>query len=127
MGAEELNYVYEYGGLVVGMLLMQSNGYVNDLLAHPGTEGGGATLLEYAVNVSQQHGGAGRLRLASLNGNSSGFYRKMGFVHSEPPDPQTGGGNMTLDPTTRADLWQHSGAGWQLVANVGKRFGGQTG
>lgn len=123
----DLNYVYEYGGLVVGMLLMQRDGYVEDLIAHPGTEGCGATLLEYAVNVSQQHGEAGRLRLDSLNGNSSGFYRRMGFVHSGPPDPQTGGGKMTLDPATRTDLWQHSNAGWQLIANVGKRFAGETG
>jgi hypothetical protein len=125
MGGDDLNYVYEFGGLVLGLLMMSGAGYVADLLAHPGTEGCGATLLEHAVNVSRQHGGGGRLRLSSLNQNSSDFYLRMGFVRSEPAQPN-GGGNMTLDPTNRTDLWRQSNGDWQLLANVGKRFAGRT-
>jgi hypothetical protein len=129
-GGEEFSYVYDYGGMVLGLLLA-SRGlgylYVNDLLAHPGTEGAGATLLEFAVNLSQREGFQAKLKLDSLDGNSSGFYLRMGFVRVGPATPE-GGGTMMLDPVTCHDLWVRQGGGeWALKAYVGKKFAGQTG
>jgi hypothetical protein len=129
-GGEEFNYVYEYGGLVLGLLLAtQGIGdlYVADLLAHPGTEGAGATLLEFAATLSQQQGYHGKLKLYSYNQNSSDFYLKMGFVRTEPAKPE-GGGNMTLDPATRNDLWQQGSNGeWMVKTYIGKKFAGEIG
>ncbi len=129
MGGEEFSYVYDYGGTILGLLLAnRSVGYlyVADLLAHPGTEGAGATLLEFAVNLSQQHNFQGKLKLHSLNQNSSEFYLKMGFVRIGAVTP-IGGGDMTLDPVTRDDLWVQQTNGWALKAYVGKKFAGATG
>jgi hypothetical protein len=130
MGGEEYSYVYEYGGLVLGLLLAsQSIGclYIADLLAHPGTEGAGATLLEFAVNLAERENFQGKLKLHSLNQNSSDFYLKMGFVRSEPATPK-GGGDMTFNPVTRDDLWVRQSSGeWALKAYVGKKFAGETG
>jgi hypothetical protein len=128
MGGEEFSYVYEYGGLVLGLLLASDSIgclYIADLLAHPGTEGAGATLLEFAVNLSHQQGYNGKLKLFSLNQNSSDFYLKMGFARSGPIKPN-GGGDMTFDPASRDDLWAQTNDGWALKAYVGKRFAGAT-
>ena len=130
MGGEQLNYVYEYGGLVLGLLavnIIPDYVKVEDLLAHPGTEGAGATLLEFAATLSQQHGCGGKLKLFSLNQNSSDFYLKMGFARIEPASPQ-GGGTMMLDPATRDDIWQQGSDGeWMVKTYIGKKFAGATG
>jgi hypothetical protein len=130
MGGEEFNYVYEYGGLVLGLLIANlgtGHLYVADLLAHPGTEGAGATLLEFAATLSQQHGCGGKLKLFSLNQNSSDFYLKMGFARTEAASPQ-GGGTMMLDPATRDDIWQQGSDGdWMVKTYIGKKFAGATG
>jgi hypothetical protein len=101
---------------------------VEDLLAHPGTERAGATLLEFAATLSQQHGCDGKLKLYSLNQNASDFYIKMGFVRTEPANPKTGGGSMVLDPATRDDVWQQGAEGeWMVKTYIGKKFAGETG
>jgi hypothetical protein len=130
MGGDDLNYVYEYGGLVLGLLIASvasDHLYVADLLAHPGTEGAGATLLEFAATLSQQHGCGGKLKLYSLNQYSSDFYLKMGFVRIEAASLK-GGGNMTLNPAMRDDIWQQgSGGAWMVKTYIGKKFAGETG
>jgi GNAT superfamily N-acetyltransferase len=130
LGGEELNYVYEYGGLVIGLLIVNLDSdhiSVADLLAHPGTEGAGVTLLEFAVTLSQQHGCHGKLKLYALNQNASDFYLKMGFVRTEAAGRE-GGGNMVLDPATRSDIWQQGGDGeWMVKTYVGKKFAAETG
>jgi Acetyltransferase (GNAT) domain len=127
MGGEEHNYVYEYGGQVLGLLMVNiatDSVYIADLLAHPGTEGGGATLLEFAANLSQQHGFHGKLTLYSLNQNSSDFYLKMGFDRTKPASP-AGGGDMALNPAARVDVWQFGGGQWMVKAYVGKKYAGE--
>jgi hypothetical protein len=72
-----LNYVYEYGGQAVGLLIAHpepAHLHIDNLVAHPGTEGCGATLLEFAFNLSQKTKKAGKLSLESLNQNSTDFY-----------------------------------------------------
>ena len=126
---DELNYVYEYGGLVLGLLVAFSTSdciYIADLAAHPGTEGCGTTLLEYAINLSQNQNTGGKLQLYSKNLNSTGYYVKMGFVRTGPADAD-GGGKMELNPATRPDLWTHQASGWAFVAFVGKQYAGATG
>jgi hypothetical protein len=128
-GGSDFNYVYEYGGMVLGLLLgiaMPDYLSVHYLLVHPGTEGGGAILLEFAVNLSYSEHTGGKVMLASLNQNSSDFYLRMGFERAEPADTD-GGGAMFLDPATRLDLWvQHASGEWALKAYVGKKFAGAT-
>jgi hypothetical protein len=126
---EDLNYVYEYGGLVLGLLMVIEASdciYIANLLAHPGTEGCGTTLLEFAINLSQNQNTGGKLQLYSMNQNSTDYYGKMGFVRTAPADPD-GGGNMSLNPASRADLWTRQNNGWAFVAFVGKNYAGATG
>jgi GNAT superfamily N-acetyltransferase len=130
-GGQELNYVYEYGGLALGLLAITlsqttypNHLVINDLLAHPGTEGGGATLLEYAATVSERNGRHGRLWLYSLNQNATDFYTRMGFVPDGMSGPD-GGGEMTLDPAKREDIWaMGNGRQWVVRTYLGKRFAG---
>ncbi|TQV86768.1 GNAT family N-acetyltransferase [Exilibacterium tricleocarpae] len=114
---EDFNFVYLLEGVPVGIMTMSDYllPYINDLVLHPGSEGGGAIMIEHAVNFSRGMGYGGKLELWSYNGESTKFYLKMGFTGVD-----SGSGSMTLDPAT-SDLWDTAGNRYHL-----KKYAAQT-
>lgn len=104
-------YAYFYSGKPIALMTInndESKGaiYIEDLVCHPGSKNGGDIMIEYAANISEQHGFGGKLKLSAVGG-SAAFYSTVGFV---------GGGVMTLDPAAQPDLWENRGGHWYLNA-----------
>jgi hypothetical protein len=91
------SFAYCIGGKPVGILLLQEGSppYISDFVTHPGSEGAGGALLEYAVQISVDRHMKGMLELKPLDSDAREAYRKLGFVKSK-----TKINMMTFDPNT---------------------------
>lgn len=95
--------------------------YICVLVTHPGSEGAGGSLLEYAVNrfIELRGGEIMPLYLYYTSEDSRHAYKKMGFVD----DPSGESELMTLDLTTQPDIWSKDEFGhWGLKKLKEKRY-----
>jgi hypothetical protein len=87
---------------------------VEDLSAHKGSEGGGAIMIEYAVNLSQDRGKNGVLTLFAAGGEKLREYykKRFGFQGYPDGDSQT----MKLDPRVGKgkECWDNLDGKWRL-------------
>lgn len=80
---------------------------VSELVTHPGTSEAGKTMIEKAVNESQDKGNNGVIHLVSLNEASTKFYRSLDFKTLK-------GKRMELTPS-ESHLWSQGNDGkWSL-------------
>jgi hypothetical protein len=110
-------FVYRLVGQPVALMILSGgmSPKLDELTAHPGAEGAGTIMVEFAVNWSKAQGKEGRLILDSLNAKSTGFWTAMGFVkYAElPAQAAAGGCKMRLNPVGNAK-WSNVGGKWRL-------------
>lgn len=88
-------------GQVVGLMILenkQDHLKMHDICTDPTTKGVGFELMKRAVNESQKHGHAGKIKLSDMSG--SNFYRRLGFTQDEGEKLA-----MTLVPDETNGLW----------------------
>ncbi|MGH7155103.1 MAG: hypothetical protein ACREF3_14360 [Acetobacteraceae bacterium] len=117
----DYNVVYRVLGTPVGILCVGDNdpAHIFYLVAHPGTDNAGGTLMELAADWSEARGKGGRLDLYSYDKKSTAAYKAMGFVKSD--GDYDSGGDMTLNPST-SDKWTKAGTNWKLAKYVTKGY-----
>jgi hypothetical protein len=102
---------------VISMRVCRSGGeHWNDVRAlatHPGTSLAGISLMEEAVNVSQDQGAGGTVRLLALT-NARKTYEAWGFKY-------IGNGIMELKPVGN-DKWVHQDGRWHYAEFVGQAY-----
>jgi hypothetical protein len=114
----DLVVVYRVAGAPIGLMAMSKildPPYVCGLVTHPGSENAGGTLLEYAVQKSDEWGKGGKIQLAPDNDECKEAYKHLGFE---------GGFMMTLDPASRRDIWSKPGDKWLLTKFIGMKYVG---
>lgn len=110
---DEVCFVYMYAGDPVALMLLRpSHGwpYVIDIVCHPGTQSGGATMMEYALNYLKSKGKPERLKLWALNERAVGPYLGMGFESGSTRQ------DMTLDPKQSPDKWKTLDGRWRYTS-----------
>jgi hypothetical protein len=105
-------FAYMLRGNLVGLMLIgnregSSHLYIEWLATHPGSEGGGGILIEHAVNLSEEGGGAGRLELTPMDEASRAVYTALGFI-------KFGKSSMLLCPD-RSEKWVKLEGRWHLA------------
>lgn len=118
----EYNLVYRVLGWPLGILCADDDNPVHIywLVAHPGTDNAGGTLLELAADWSESRHKGGRLDLYSYDRKSTVAYKAMGFIKED--GKYDSGGRMTLDPRSATDTWVKAGANWKLRKYLGKGY-----
>lgn len=88
---------------------------VHALVSHPGSAGVGGALMEHAVNMAQEAGLNGKIRLITLPG-AKNAYKAMGFERLQFS-------TMELDPS-KSDKWERAGddGKWRLTAHADKTY-----
>jgi N-acetylglutamate synthase-like GNAT family acetyltransferase len=80
-GQDGRKFAYLVDGKAVALMRVRQEAdslKVEDLSAHPGSQGAGEIMIEKAVNVSEECGKRGLVTLFAA-GDSGGFYEKLGF------------------------------------------------
>ena len=110
-------YCYLFSGMPAGILLLEprsSRMQLHALVSDPGFKGAGVTLVEYAVNKSQESGHGGELYLTPLDKAAADFYERLGFKATWTVNDVIY--EMGLNPSERTDLWFKLADGiWQFV------------
>lgn len=117
----DYNLVYQVLGTTVGIMCAGDSDpvHVYYLVAHPGTDNAGGTLLELAADWSEAHGKRGCLELYSYGKKSTAAYKTLGFIKTN--GDYDSGGDMTLNPNT-SDKWTKAGTNWKLAKYVTKGY-----
>jgi hypothetical protein len=122
-------FEYRLAGMPIALLQLDLRGYegimkVKNLATHPGSEGAGGIMTEFALNQtskyntqSQSHSGVdmfepGFLFLESLDKSSTAAYEALGFKAMD-------GDEMLLDANKSAK-WAKSDSKWRLVGKPGQ-------
>lgn len=105
-------FIYKLLGKPVGLMVTREAKAgplvtIKHLATHPGSENAGGILIEHAVNLSEQAGYNGCLKLTSLNRGSTAAYKALGFVEIEDLDI------MKLVPN-ESDIWVRVENEWRL-------------
>lgn len=115
------SFAYCVGDRPVGILLLQEGSppYISDFVTHPGSEGAGGALLEYAVQVSVDRGMKGMLEIKPLDSDAREAYKKLGFVNSK-----TTINMMTFDPNTpeNKEKWSQTNGELRLTKHAEKKY-----
>ncbi len=112
---DQIFCVYRIGLNPVALMILNPNrddGYINDLVVHPGAASGGSIMLEFAVNHCVQKGIPPRLELWAYDEISVPAYRGMG-LESVPGKPQ----DMYLDLTSGHDKWTLIEGKWRYLSS----------
>lgn len=118
---EKVCFSYIYAGEPLALMLLNPSlgtPYVEDIVCHPGTQSGGATMMEYALNYLKSRNRPEKLKLWALNNNAVGPYVGMGFKSAEDEAK-----DMLLDPT-QSNKWQLLEGRWRYtsVRNTGNMY-----
>jgi hypothetical protein len=89
---------------------------VHSLAAHPGTSGGGSTMIEEATNRSRN----GKLSVESRP-QTEPFYSSVGFKRDSRQKNEDDAVSMHLDPS-RSDKWSREGGRWKLRGQESKKY-----
>jgi hypothetical protein len=126
-GANCMFFAYMFCGRPLALMLLRpssSEPYVNDLVSHPGAEGGGAIMCEFALNYLRSKGLPEILKLWALNKAAVGPYLGMGY-QSAPNEEQ----DMLLNPRLPIvkDKWQDVNGKWRYTStrNPGIKYASQ--
>lgn len=114
-------FAYMLYGNLIGLILVGDRGsahpYIEWVATHPGSETGGGILIEFAVNLSAQGNGEGRLELTPLDAVSAAAWEALGFI-------RRGKDSMLLNPE-ESEKWVKLAGRWQLTKyQERKRFAG---
>ncbi len=117
---EDVFFAYMYSGAPLALMFLspkRTEPYVNDIVAHPGAEGGGATLIEFSLNYLKKEGLPVCLKLWALNARAVGPYLGMGFTSKTEKQ------DMFLDPT-KSDKWKLVEGRWYYTSarNPGQKY-----
>jgi hypothetical protein len=123
-GASCVFFAYMYSGRPLALMLLNptmGQPYVNDLVAHPGAEGGGAIMCEFALNYLRARQRPELLKLWALNAAAVGPYLGMGYQSSA-----TEAQDMLLNPRLQIvrDKWQDMNGKWRYIStrNPGPKY-----
>lgn len=111
---------YNLAGACAGLISLSKGDppTVNVLVTHPGSRYAGYILIERAVQISDEWGKGGRLKLLMLYKDSQEFYGSLGFSASSDVQPD----KLALDPAQATELWVKLSGVWQLKRFAGKKF-----
>jgi hypothetical protein len=117
---DDVFFAYIYSGAPLALMFLspvRKEPYVNDIVAHPGAEGGGATLIEFSLNYLKKIGQPVCLKLWALNDRAVGPYLGMGFTSKTEKQ------DMFLDPN-QSDKWKLIEGRWYYTSarNPGQKY-----
>jgi hypothetical protein len=104
-------YVYNAGSVPAAIAIFQRQSDHLELAwltTHPGVAGAGKMMIEKGVNISENAGYGGKIKLTPLNDDAAGFYKSVGFISD--------GTDLALEPR-KSNYWTLSGE-WRLRRRV---------
>ena len=107
---DEHNLGYFVGTRLAGVMSLARKGdemEISIVVTHPGSTGAGGALIESAVNLAEEEGCQGKVKLCPLGGATKA-YEALGFEPTGEDD------DLRVDPRASPDVWSRHDGSWRV-------------